>query len=87
MSSYVPNMTGDNRPHFEQLRHHPTTLLPLIDEHVQHMFKHDVIELAASPWCLNVVMVCKQDGTVWFCMDYRKVNGLIKKDKFLLLKN
>ena len=27
--------TGDNAPHFEQLRRHPTTQLPVIDEHVQ----------------------------------------------------
>jgi len=31
--------------------------LPVIDEHVQHMLEHDVIEPAASPWCSNVVMV------------------------------
>ena len=72
--------TGDHSPHFEQLRRHPTAQLPVIDEHVQHMPKHDVIEPAASPWCSNVVMDCKQDGTIRFCIDYRKL------DKFPLLK-
>jgi len=42
--------TGDNAPHFEQLRRHPTTQLPMIDEHVEHMLAHDVIEPAASLW-------------------------------------
>jgi len=28
--------TGDNSPHFKQLRRHPTAQLPFIDEHVQH---------------------------------------------------
>jgi len=78
--------TGDNAPHFEQLRRHPTTQLPMIDEHVEHMLEHDVIEPAASPWCSNVVMVRKQDGSMRFCVDYRKVNELIKKDKFPLPK-
>jgi len=41
--------TGDNGPQFEQLRRHPTAQLPAIDEHVQHMLEHDVIEPAASP--------------------------------------
>jgi len=41
--------TSDNVLHFEQLRHHPTMQLPLIDEHVENMLQHDVIELAASP--------------------------------------
>ena len=27
--------TGDNAPHFKQLRRHPTTQLPMIDEHVE----------------------------------------------------
>jgi len=78
--------TGDNAPHFEQLRRHPTTQLPMIDEHVEHMLAHDVIELAASLWSSNVVMVHKQDGSMRFCVDYRKVNELIKKDKFPLPK-
>jgi len=41
--------TGDNAPHFEQLRRHPMTQLPMIDEHVEHMLAHNVIERAASP--------------------------------------
>jgi len=39
---------GEHSPHFEQLRRHPTAQLPVIDEHVQHMLEHDVIEPAAS---------------------------------------
>jgi len=78
--------TGDNTPHFEQLRQHPTTQLPMMDEHVEHMLVHDVIEPATSLWCSNVVMVQKQDGLMRFCVDYRKVNELIKKDNFPLPK-
>jgi len=78
--------TGDHSPHFEQLRHHPTAQLRVIDEHVQHMLEHDVIEPAASPWCSNVVMVRKQDGTMHLCIDYRKLNCLKVKDKFPLPK-
>jgi len=78
--------TGDNMPHFEQLRRHPMMQLPMIDEHVEHMLEHDVIEPAALLWCSNVVMVRKQDGSMTFCIDHRKVNELIKKDKFPLPK-
>ena len=78
--------TGDNPPHYERLRRHPTTQLPLIDAHVEEMLKHDVIEPAASPWCSNVVMVKKKDGSMRFCIDYRKTNELIKKDHFPLPK-
>ena len=77
-TSIIPHRidTGENNPHFEQLRRHPTTQLPVIDEHVSHMPEHDVIEPAASPWCSNVVMVRKQDGTMRLCVDYRKLNCL-----------
>jgi len=50
------------------------------------MLRHDVIEPAASPWCSNVVMVKKKDGSMRFCIDYRKTNELIKKDHFPLPK-
>jgi len=55
---------GEHAPHFEQLRRHPQAQLPVIDEHVQNMLENNVIESAAWPWCSNVVMVRKQDGTM-----------------------
>jgi len=63
-TSIIPHCInmGDHSPHFEQLRRHPQAQLPVIDEHVQNMLEHDVIEPGASPWCSNVVMVCKQNG-------------------------
>jgi len=87
-TSIIPHRidTGEHAPHFEQLRRHPQAQLPVIDEHVQNMLEHDVIEPAASPWCSNVVMVHKQDGTMRLCIDYRKLNALTTKDKFLLPK-
>jgi len=78
--------TGNNHPHYKRLRRQPTSQLPVIDEQVEDMLRHDIIEPAASPWCSNVVMVCKKDGTMRFCIDYRKVNDLIIKDKFPLPK-
>jgi len=69
-------------PHFEQQQRHPTIQLPMIHEHIQHMIEHDVIEPAASPWYSNIIMVSKQDGSMRFCVDYRKVNEFIKRNKF-----
>ena len=68
------------------IRDSPQAQLPVIDEHVQNMLEHDVIEPAASPWCSNVVMVRKQDGTMRLCIEYRKLNALTTKDKFPLPK-
>jgi len=45
-TSIIPHRvdTGEHAPHFEQLRRHPQAQLPVIDEHVQNMLEHDVIE-------------------------------------------
>jgi len=52
--------TEGRPPHYEPLRRHPNSQLPDIDQHVEAMIQHDVIEPAASPWCSNVVMVKKR---------------------------
>ena len=38
-----------------------------------------------SPWCNAVVLVCKKDGGLHFCIDFRKMNAKTKKDSYLLL--
>jgi len=87
-TSIIPHRidTNQHAPHFEQLRRNPQAQLPVIDDHVQNMLEHDVIEPTASPWCSNVVMVHKQDGTMRLCIDYCKLNALTTKDKFSLPK-
>ena len=37
-----------------------------------------------SPWASPIVLVSKKDGTVRSCVDYRKVNSLVKPDGFPL---
>ena len=37
-----------------------------------------------SPWCNAVVLVCKKDGGLHFCIDFHKFNARTKKDSYLL---
>jgi len=53
--------TGEHRPFRQSLRRHPLAHLPQIDQHVDEMLRHDIIEPAASPWCSNVVLIKKAD--------------------------
>lgn len=76
--------TGENRPFKQPLRRHPLAHLPVIDEHVDAMLQNDIIELAASPWTSNIVLICKKDGSLRFCVDYRQLNQLTYKDGYPL---
>ena len=38
------------------------------------------MQLSNSPWCNAVVLVHKKDGSLQFCIDFRKLNSLTSKD-------
>ena len=76
--------TGDHRPIRQPLRRHPFQQLEAIDRQVEEMRQHDIIEPAASPWASNVVLVKKKDGSLRFCVDYRRIDAITYKDSYPL---
>jgi hypothetical protein len=50
------------------------------------MLSKGLIRPSASPWGLPVLFVDKRDGTIRLCVDYRKLNEVTIKNKYLLPK-
>jgi len=48
------------------------------------MKDQDVIEESKSPWMSPAVLVKKKDDTIRFCIDFRKLNAVTKKDSYPL---
>jgi len=64
--------TGETRPIKQTLRKQPFHLLDKINEHVKEMIKAGVVEPSNSPWTSNLVVVKKKDGSLRYCVYYRK---------------
>jgi len=48
------------------------------------MKQRGVIEESRSPWVSPVVLMKKKDGSLKFCVDYRKLNAVTVKDSYPL---
>ena len=55
-----------------------------ISTEVEEMLNNGIIRESNSPWSFPVVLVDKPDGTKRFCIDYRKLNEISKKDSYPL---
>ena len=75
---------GDHPPVRQQLRRAPFALRAKIDELVQEMIDSGIVQPSNSPWSSPVVLGKKKDGSVRFCVDYRKLNQITKLDEFPL---
>jgi len=74
--------TGDTRPIKQSPRRPPIAARETEEEILNEMLETGVIEPSRSTWASPVCLVKKKDGTFNFCIDYRRVNAVSKKDAY-----
>ena len=67
-------------PFKEWFRRIPPPQVNEVREHLKLMLDAGAIRLSNSPWCNAVVLVRKKDGSLRFCIDFRRLNSMTKKD-------
>jgi hypothetical protein len=76
--------TGDQPPVRQPLRRQPYAHEAEIERNVQQMLAAKIIEPAQSAYNSNVLLIKKRDGSLRFCVDYRRLNSRTVKDSYPL---
>ena len=79
----LPLVDGD-RPHREMPRRTGPETRREIAEYIRKMLHAGVIEAAASEWASPVVLVGKKDGSLHFCVEYRRLSMKKMTDSYPL---
>ncbi len=76
--------TGSTRPIRILLRRVAPGRKVIIEEEVTKMLQAGVIHASDSPCSSPIVLVKKKDGMIRFCIDYRSLNDVTRKNSYLL---
>ena len=74
--------TGDTIPIKQSPRRPSLSARQAEDDILDEMLESGVIEPSDSPWTSPVCLVKKKDGAFRFCVDYRRVNSVSRRDAF-----
>ena len=76
--------TGSARPIRLRPRRLALAKRQAAEDKVREMAAGGVIEPSSSPWAAPAVLVGKKDGSWRFCVDYRRLNEVTRKDSYPL---
>ena len=74
----------DSEPIKEPVRRIPPALYEEVKEHLKEMIAAGAIRSSHSPYSSNVVLVRKKDGSIRFCVDFRKLNRKTVTDAYAI---
>lgn len=76
--------TGQAPPIRQRHRQIPPNLYREVKTLLKKMLESEIIQPSTSPWASPIVLVKKKDGTIRFCVDYRQLNQVTRKDSYPL---
>ena len=76
--------TGEATPVKQRTRRIAPAQRQEVRKLLQSMLDQKVIQPSSSPWASPIVLVRKKNGSYRFCVDYRKVNSITRKDAYPL---
>ena len=76
--------TGEARPIHQPPRRLAAGQKQEVRELLQKMQDRGIIRPSSSPWASPIVLVRKSNGSLRFCVDYRKINKVTRKDAYPL---
>ncbi|XP_076300585.1 uncharacterized protein LOC143218903 [Lasioglossum baleicum] len=74
----------DPTPIKQRYRPRNPAMQAIIDAEVEKMLKDGVVQPSRSPWSSPIVLARKKDGKHRFCVDFRRLNKVTKKDAYPL---
>ena len=76
--------TGENEPVALPLRRCPIHFAQEEKDHLDEMLKHNIIRPSQSEWAAAPVLLRKKNNKIRYCLDFRRLNSVTKKDVFPL---
>ena len=72
--------TGNHPPIRQRPYRIPLSKRKAVEVEIEKMLSEGVIRPSKSSWASPITLVPKKDGSIRFCVDYRKVNAITRKD-------
>ncbi len=74
-------LTSD-QPIFQRLMRLRPAYNETVKKEVERMLNAGIITPVESQWTSPIVLVTKKEGSTWFCVDYRRLNAVMKRERW-----